>query len=96
MSSILLYLCLLLLGGFLSYKGWIWKSLYEKIDKLQMLCLFILLFIMGLRIGMDDRVLDAFAQIGLHAILYGIATVIGSLLMVRILLHFFRRRSNDL
>lgn len=96
MSSILLYLFLLILGGFLSYKGLIWKALSEKIDKLQLICLFILLFIMGLRIGMDDRVLDAFAQIGLHAILYGIATVIGSLIMVRLFMTLFRRRANDL
>lgn len=95
MSSIFLYLFLLILGGYLSYKGLIWKALSEKIDKLQLLCLFVLLFIMGLRIGMDDRVLDAFAQIGLHAVLYGIATVMGSLLMVHIFMHFFRRRSND-
>lgn len=95
MSSILLYLFLLVLGGYLSYKGLIWKALSEKIDKLQLLCLFVLLFIMGLRIGMDDRVLDAFAQIGLHAVLYGLATVLGSLLMVRIFVHFFRRRSSD-
>lgn len=95
MSSILLYLLLLILGGFLSYKGLIWKTLNEKIDKLQLLCLFALLFIMGLRIGMDDRVLEAFAQIGLHAVLFGLATVIGSLIMVRFFVYFFRRRSND-
>lgn len=92
MSSILLYLGLLIVGGFLSYKGWIHKNLSAKIDKLQLACLFALLFVMGMRIGMNDRVLEAFAQIGLHAVLYAIFTVAGSVFMVHILLKFFGKR----
>ncbi|MCA0385012.1 MAG: lysine exporter LysO family protein [Firmicutes bacterium] len=93
MSSILLYLALLIVGGFLSYKGWIHQGLSNKIDKLQLACLFVLLFVMGLRIGMDDRVLDAFAQIGLHAILFGIFTIIGSVLTVHLMLKVFNRKA---
>ncbi len=89
MSSILLYLGLLIIGGFLSYRGWIHKGLSSKIDKLQLACLFALLFIMGLRIGMNDSVLNAFAQIGLHAVLYAVFTIAGSVLVVHLLLKFF-------
>mgnify|MGYP000858769715 CR=1 FL=1 len=97
MSSILLYLALLIVGGFLSYRGWIHKGLSEKIDKLQLACLFALLFVMGIRIGMDDRVIEGFAQIGLHAILFGISTIVGSVLMVHLAvkgLQSIRRRSS--
>jgi len=99
MSSILLYLSLLIVGGLLSYKGLIHTQLMNRIDKLQLACLFALLFIMGLRIGMDDRVLKAFAQIGFHAILFALFTVIGSVGVVHLLLKIFKKKrgaANDL
>ena len=99
MSSILLYLSLLIVGGILSYKGLIHSQLMNKIDKLQLACLFALLFIMGLRIGMDDRVLKAFAQIGLHSILFALFTIIGSVGVVHILLKIFNKKrgsANDI
>ncbi|MBM7562057.1 LysO family transporter [Fusibacter tunisiensis] len=82
MSSILLYLILLLAGGFLSYKGLVPKKLYHRLDVVQMICLFALLFTMGLRIGMDDAVIGAFAEIGMHATLYAVFTVAGSIIFV--------------
>lgn len=99
MSSILLYLGLLIFGGILSYKGLIHSQLMNKIDKLQLACLFALLFIMGLRIGMDDRVLKAFAQIGFHAILFAMFTIAGSVGVVHLLLKIFRKKrgqANDI
>ena len=92
MSSILLYLGLLIIGGFLSFKGLIHKQMMNRIDKLQMACLFALLFIMGLRIGMDEEIVKAFGQIGLHAILFAAFTIAGSVLMV----HLFVRVSRSL
>ena len=63
MSGILLYLGLLIIGGIFSYRGWIHKAMLARIDRLQMACLFGLLFIMGMRIGMDDRVKEAFLNL---------------------------------
>ena len=83
MSSILLYLGLLILGGVLSFKGWIHKNMMSRIDKLQMACLFALLFIMGLRIGMDDEIIKAFGKIGLHAVLFASFTILGSVIIVQ-------------
>lgn len=82
MSSILLYLALLILGGLLSYKGLVHKELYHRLDVIQMICLFALLFTMGLRIGMDDEVIRAFGQIGLHATIFALFTVAGSIFAV--------------
>jgi len=92
MSSVLLYLALLIVGGFLSYKGFIHKQLMDKIDKLQLACLFILLFIMGMRIGMDDKIISAFAKIGVHAVIFSVFTVAGSILVVHIFVKIFRRK----
>lgn len=92
MSSILLYLALLIVGGLMSYRGWIHKGLSEKIDKLQLACLFLLLFVMGIRIGMDDRVIKGFAQIGMHAVLFGLFTIMGSVIGVHMLLKVFGKR----
>lgn len=87
MSSIVLYLGLLILGGLLSYKGLVHKELFHRLDMVQLICLFVLLFTMGLRIGMDDKVIEAFAQIGFHASIFAAFTVIGSVFFVMV----FRR-----
>lgn len=92
MSSIILYLALLIIGGFLSYRGWIHKGLSDRIDKLQLACLFLLLFIMGLRIGMDERVIKAFAQIGFHAVLFGFFTILGSVICVHLMIKLINRK----
>lgn len=92
MSGILLYLGLLIIGGIFSYRGWIHKAMLARIDRLQMACLFGLLFIMGMRIGMDDRVKEAFFKIGLHAVLFGIFTVVFSVLTVHLMLRLYGRK----
>lgn len=82
MSSILLYLLLLIAGGFLSYRGVVSQKLFDKMEHIQLICLFILLFTMGLRIGMDDRVIKAFLKLGIHATLFAFVSVLFSVLMV--------------
>ncbi len=85
MSSILLYLILLVAGAFLSYRGVVSKKVFDKVEHIQMACLYILLFTMGLRIGMDDRVIKAFLKIGIHATLYAAISVVFSVVMVLLL-----------
>lgn len=87
MTSILLYLLLLILGGFLSYRGVVSQKLFDKLEHIQLICLFILLFTMGLRIGMDDRVINAFLKLGIHATLFAAVSVICSVFGV----WFFRK-----
>ncbi|MBF4692977.1 DUF340 domain-containing protein [Fusibacter ferrireducens] len=82
MSSIFLYLLLLIVGGFLSYRGVVPRKLFDKLEHIQLICLFILLFAMGLRIGMDDRVINAFLKLGIHATLFALVSIFFSILTV--------------
>ncbi len=80
--STLLYLVILLIGGFLSYKNLIPKKVYPQIERIQLACLILMLFSMGLKMGMDDNVVSSFLTIGFHSILFGLATIISSILFV--------------
>ncbi|GAU78114.1 hypothetical protein F3D3_2746 [Fusibacter sp. 3D3] len=80
-----MYLLLLIVGGFLSYRGVVSQKLFDKLEHIQLICLFILLFTMGLRIGMDDRVINAFLKLGVHATFFALVSVVFSVLMVWIL-----------
>lgn len=81
---ILLYFGLLALGWFLSNKGYIHEKLMSKISGIQSLFLFILIFIMGIRIGMDEHVISSIGQIGIMAAVFAVVTVAFSVLFVHI------------
>ncbi len=82
LTNVLLYLVLLIIGGLLSYKGLIHKKLIRKAGSLQLFFLYILIFIMGLRIGLDRDILAAIYSIGLKAAIYAVVTIIISAFMV--------------
>ena len=82
--NILLYLILLIIGGLLSYKGLIHEKLIRKAGSIQLLFLYVLIFIMGLRIGLDRKIVDAIYDIGFKAAIYAVVTILFSLLAVYI------------
>lgn len=49
-----------------------------------------LLFIMGIKIGMDDAVIESFVVIGYKAVLIGVFAIIGSLLAVMSIKRFVK------
>lgn len=71
---ILLYFGLLAVGWMLSSKGLIHEKMLNKISHIQGLFLFILIFIMGIRLGMDDKVIASIGQIGLKAAAFALLT----------------------
>ena len=82
LSNVLIYLVLLIIGGILSYKGLIHQKLIRKAGSLQLFFLYVLIFIMGLRIGLDREIVDAIYSIGLKAGIYAVATITFSAFMV--------------
>ena len=81
-NGVLLYLILLIIGGLLSYYGIIHDKLLRKAGKMQMVFLYMLIFVMGLRLGLDKKVLDAIGSIGLKAAFFAISTSIFGILFV--------------
>jgi len=81
---ILLYFGLMAVGWLLSSKGFIHKKLMGKISIIQTIILFGLIFIMGIRVGMDEQVVSSIGQIGITAAVFAVLTSGFSILFVHI------------
>lgn len=81
---ILLYFGLLAFGWIISSKGFIHDNIMGKISKIQSLILFVLIFIMGIRVGMDEQVVSSIGQIGLKAFVFAFVTASLSVFFVHI------------
>lgn len=82
---ILLYFGLLAVGWLLSNKGLIHNNLINKISGIQAVILFGLIYVMGVRVGMDEQVLKSIGKIGLTAAIFAVITSFFSILFVYIL-----------
>ncbi|WP_326910864.1 LysO family transporter [Sedimentibacter sp. MB31-C6] len=79
---ILMYFGLLVVGWMLSSKGLIHEKLMMKISNIQSIILFSLIFIMGIRVGMDEQVVSSIGQIGIKAAVFAVITAGLSVLFV--------------
>lgn len=79
---ILLYFGLLAIGWLLSNKGCIHKKLMARISNIQTLFLFILIFIMGIRLGMNEQVISSIGQIGFKSVVFALFTAGFSIIFV--------------
>jgi uncharacterized membrane protein YbjE (DUF340 family) len=93
---LLIYLIILGIGAVLGYKDKIGTKLSNKLNLLQSISLFFLLFIMGIRIGLDEKVIKSFFSIGLKAGVIAIFTIIITILTTKIITKFviFREGEN--
>ncbi len=79
---ILLYFGLLAIGWLLSNKGYIKEKFLIRISNIQSFFLFILIFIMGIRLGMDKQVVASIGQIGIKAAVFALFTAGFSVIFV--------------
>lgn len=79
---ILMYFGLLAVGWLLRNKGLINEKLTDKISNFQTIILFGLIFVMGVRLGMDEQVVSSIGQIGIMAAVFAIVTAGFSVLLV--------------
>lgn len=86
--NLLLYILLLAAGMLLSRFKLFGDNLYHSVEKIQMLCLMVLLFAMGISLGMNDEILKSLATIGLRGILFGLSTIAMSILFVHLASRF--------
>lgn len=85
---VLLYFGLLGVGWLLSNKGLIHDKVMGKISHIQTIILFGLIFVMGVRVGMDEQVISSIGQIGIMAFVFAVVTMSMSILFV----HIVRKR----
>lgn len=81
---VLFYFGLLTVGWILSNKGFIHDKLMGKISHIQTIILFALIFVMGVRVGMDEQVITSIGQIGIMAFVFAVVTALVSILFVYI------------
>ncbi len=81
-TRLLMYLGVILIGALIGARGKINEKLSSRLGDIQTIFLLLLLFIMGIKIGMDDTVVSSFFSIGFSAFVISIFTVSFSVLGV--------------
>ncbi|SDK53069.1 LysO family transporter [Natronincola ferrireducens] len=82
--NILLYLLILVLGAIIGYKNILSNFFMEKIEDIQTYALLLLLFIMGINIGIDQDVIKYFGVIGYQSIVLATFSIVFSILAVKL------------
>jgi len=79
------------LGFFIGYRRMLNEKMIVINGKLQNFWLFLLIFSMGMKIGMDKGILEQLPVLGGRALLYAMVTIAGSVLVVYIISKIFFR-----
>lgn len=89
-KDLIKYLGILLIGGYIGHKGHMGKKVEKNLDRMQTFCLLLMLFLMGLSIGLDKVVMDNLFTIGIHAFIISILTIVGSMFFIRLIKRFIK------
>jgi len=81
-TRLLIYIGMLIVGILIGYKEISHKKFLEKINYLQLGALILLLFVMGIRIGSDEKVINSIGEIGIKACIISISSILFSILTV--------------
>lgn len=84
-SGVLIYFVLLGIGGVLSYKGIVHDRLLKRAGQMQMIFLYMLIYVMGIRLGMNREVIETLGTIGFKSGVFALLTALGGILGVFIL-----------
>lgn len=92
---ILLYITIIFIGAWLGAGGRLSESFTGKLSKLQFASLLLLLFIMGVNIGVNDDVINGFYKLGLQAVVLAVFSIAFSIIFVRLVSGFVQRDRKD-
>ncbi len=82
--GIILYIMVLGLGIFVGYNKILTDRILDKLGYIQTYSLLILLFIMGISIGLDENILNYFGVIGYYSIVLSTFSIIFSILGIKL------------
>lgn len=82
---VFLYLIIISIGAYVGYKDLFLKKLSNKLNAIQHTCLLFLLFIMGIKIGINKEIVKTFPKLGFSALIISIFTIVFSVLGVKII-----------
>ena len=87
---ILLYIFIILAGAMISSRGMLSEMVEKNLSKLQYASLLLLLFIMGVNIGINDEIVSAFGKLGFQAVVLALASIVLSVAVVKLVTKVFR------
>lgn len=88
---ILFYIFIITVGALLGAKGRLSESFMGKLSHFQFISLLILLFIMGVNIGVNNDVVSNFYKIGLQAFILAVFSIVFSILFVKLVSRFLAK-----
>lgn len=88
---ILLYIGVLLVGGFIGARSLSKPGLLKGSDALLSGALLLLIYLMGVKIGLDDLVLSSFRTIGYQALVLALFSILFSTLGVKLVAGYVLR-----
>ncbi len=92
LTVILLFAAGIIAGRFIRKND----SARKGIDRLVTFAIYLLLFLLGISVGINDKIINDFGRIGYTAILLTIGAVLGSLILAKIVYHYFFKQSSEL
>ena len=93
--TILFYIAVLLAGGFISARGFLNSWMEKQADRLLSVALLLLIFMMGIKIGLDENVINSFRTIGLQSLVLVTASITFSIGGVRLVARYVLRWEED-
>lgn len=92
---ILLYIAIIFFGALLGARGRLSVKFTDKLSKFQFASLLLMLFIMGVNIGVNDDVVNGFYKLGMQAAVLSICSIAFSILFVKLVSGFVQRDRKD-
>ncbi|AOT72863.1 LysO family transporter [Geosporobacter ferrireducens] len=86
---ILLYVTIILMGAVIGAKDMFSSKIISKLSQIQTGCLLILLFIMGLNIGVNKEIVRTFFKLGYQGIILALFSILFSILGVKLISRVF-------
>ncbi|HYF83687.1 MAG TPA: LysO family transporter [Clostridia bacterium] len=92
---IFLYIAIIFIGAWLGAGGKLSESFTVNLSKLQFISLLLLLFIMGVNIGVNDDVINGFYKLGFQAVVLAVFAIAFSVFFVKLVSGFVQRGRKD-
>ncbi|MCG8540379.1 MAG: LysO family transporter [Clostridia bacterium] len=89
---ILLYIVIMAIGALVGYKELASQKIFNKMSTIQYACLLFLLFIMGVKIGINKDVLMSVHKLGFTAVIISVFSIVFSVLGVKFVSRFIKAK----
>ena len=95
----MLYAVLIMLLGIVV--GWVLRDKYflknisKKVSIVVIISVCLLLFVMGIRIGLDENIVQGFTKIGIVALVIFLSVIISTLFIIKGFTKFLDKNSNE-